>query len=680
MPSSRWERVRAQAAAWKADRAVHGPRHATVLRLRQLLDLGPVTTGRVDQMSDQIEALRGRAAHLDQFSRDVADTATGAAREAATTRDAAGAAVTSERDARELFEQVWSMSAWLESVPAADETLVSVVLPTRGRRDETLRQAVDSVLAQGYACWQLIVVVDGDDDTLATVRRSLPDDDRIEVVRSSGTGVSAARNTGLDRARGELIAYLDDDNLMGPLWLKGVALASARYPDAELFFGAELVDSPPERGLTGSLPVLHLAEFDRKRLRRGNYLDQNVIAHRRDLPEAHYDEALPANVDWDFLLRATAQRDPVMIPLVASCYLTDKDDRLTGSEDAARSWTVVRARARMVEPLRILALNQLYPLTCETYIGEDLAALGAQGAEIVCCPLGRRATPGETPYRVFFDPRTAVAEHGPDVVLVHWTGFALQQQELLHELGIPYAVRGHSFANEPAGIRKVLEDPLCVGVWSFPGHKIDDPRVHALPSVFTRASELEDPASKRDLVVSLSSALPKKDFPLLVSAFAALPGVDRRIVVGLTAEHEGLIVDVVDLVLELEDPPLVQANLTRSQVFDLLRHTALLVYTLTPDAGFGNPSSVIEGMVAGTSVVLPDRPEVHEVFGPDIRTYRSATDIAEHARIVLRGGPDIEAERERLRGWALEHFCDPETGKRFYAELVDAVTTSRPGS
>ena len=99
----------------------------------------------------------------------------------------------------------------------------------------------------------------------------------------------------------------------------------------------------------------------------------------------------------------------------------------------------------------------------------------------------------------------------------------------------------------------------------------------------------------------------------------------------------------------------------------------MLVYTLKPGMGFGMPMSVIEGMTAGACVVLPDFPVVRDVFGPDVRTYRDADDIRRHVRDVLAGGPAIDAERDRLRTRALDQFCDPELGKRFYAELVDAL-------
>ena len=54
--------------------------------------------------------------------------------------------------------------------------------------------------------------------------------------------------------------------------------------------------------------------WDRRRLESSNYVDQNVIAHRAGLPEAHFDEALPMCQDWDLMLRLTARRRPLELP------------------------------------------------------------------------------------------------------------------------------------------------------------------------------------------------------------------------------------------------------------------------------------------------------------------------------------------------------------------------------
>lgn len=91
---------------------------------------------------------------------------------------------------------------------------VSVILPTFNRSGY-LRQAIESVLAQTYPDFEIIVVDDGStDDTRAVVAGF--GDARIRYEYQANAGRSAARNRGLALARGEYIAFLDDDDLFLP--------------------------------------------------------------------------------------------------------------------------------------------------------------------------------------------------------------------------------------------------------------------------------------------------------------------------------------------------------------------------------------------------------------------------------------------------------------------------------
>ncbi len=93
-----------------------------------------------------------------------------------------------------------------------ESPLVSVIVPTFNRL-HYLQEAVESVRNQSYRRWELIVVDDGSaDDTVAFVR-SLRDP-RVTIVTLAHRGVVAhVRNTGITRAKGEYVAFLDSDDL-----------------------------------------------------------------------------------------------------------------------------------------------------------------------------------------------------------------------------------------------------------------------------------------------------------------------------------------------------------------------------------------------------------------------------------------------------------------------------------
>jgi glycosyltransferase involved in cell wall biosynthesis len=93
---------------------------------------------------------------------------------------------------------------------------VSVVLPTFNRL-QYLRQAVDSVFAQTFTDWELIVADDGSEGDAAAYVAGLANPPRVKVLRLAHTGnPGAVRNVAWQAARGEYIAFLDSDDVWLP--------------------------------------------------------------------------------------------------------------------------------------------------------------------------------------------------------------------------------------------------------------------------------------------------------------------------------------------------------------------------------------------------------------------------------------------------------------------------------
>jgi glycosyltransferase involved in cell wall biosynthesis len=114
----------------------------------------------------------------------------------------------------------------------ATDSLVSVVVPTYNRA-YCLPDTIASVLAQTHGNVELIVVDDGSTDgTEALMRERYGSERRLRYLRQDNRGVSAARNKGIDAARGDVIALLDSDDTWLPWKLEVQLACMRRFPSA----------------------------------------------------------------------------------------------------------------------------------------------------------------------------------------------------------------------------------------------------------------------------------------------------------------------------------------------------------------------------------------------------------------------------------------------------------------
>ena len=100
--------------------------------------------------------------------------------------------------------------------------LVSIVVPTYNRA-ALLDRTLASIVAQSYSDWECIVVDDGSTDgTEAVVAKYAPG---VQYVRQTNAGPAAARNRGLERARGDALMFLDSDDVLLPSALDDLVMA-----------------------------------------------------------------------------------------------------------------------------------------------------------------------------------------------------------------------------------------------------------------------------------------------------------------------------------------------------------------------------------------------------------------------------------------------------------------------
>jgi glycosyltransferase involved in cell wall biosynthesis/uncharacterized small protein (DUF1192 family) len=582
-----------------------------------------------------------------------------------------------ERAALTRSLQVWTVMRWLRQAPMESDVLISVVVPTRNRRPY-LARAIASVLAQSYSNFDLVIVDDGSTDDTPALLNAV-EDKRVRHLRTAGLGTAAARNIGLDAAVGEIVTHFDDDNLMDPDWLRGVAWGFARWPDTELLYGARIIEDGAARGglASGAMPILDWQPFDRARLETSNYIDMNVLAHRAGLPEARFDPAMRSSIEWLMLLRLTAKRAPLELPVIACLYSNYAPNRLSDRPTYVQENQLVRARVHTTRPMRVLCYNALFPLLSETYIEEEMLALEAAGAQIAFASFAQSVSPYPLQHRFFSTLEEAVAAQDPDIIVVYWTTHAIGELDHLARIGRPFALRVHSFDFRFEDVMRVKEHPCCVGIWAFPHHAKSVPDAHALAPIFVTHAAIPVAVSDRTLVASISAGLPKKDWPFLLDVMNQLAEFDRVIVLARTNGFEELPDEVTRLAAELAHPVAVKVNLPRQEVFELLSRTSVLLYTVVQDIPLGMPMSIIEALRAGACVITPDAPELRSLCGDGFRPYHNAADICVHVREIMRGGELIENERRANQEWAMQRFCDPARGQAFHDELSAAVVAWR---
>jgi O-antigen biosynthesis protein len=215
------------------------------------------------------------------------------------------------------------------------EVLVTVVMPVWNRADE-ISVAIDSVLAQTLADWELIVVDDGSTDDLAAVMARYAGDPRIRMVSVPHGGVGRARNAGIAQARGQYLAWLDSDDWFTPEHLRVMVAFLQRR-------GLRAGYSILELRAPGAPAQYRTLDGGREYLELANHIGQTVLVHERSLVDevGGYAEDLPRTVDYDLILRIAKHTPLALAPFIGCVVNHDPADRTRISRTLPDTWTEV---------------------------------------------------------------------------------------------------------------------------------------------------------------------------------------------------------------------------------------------------------------------------------------------------------------------------------------------------
>ena len=155
----------------------------------------------------------------------------------------------------------WVIQIFSEKMVIAPMPKLSVIVPVYNT-EKYLRECIDSILAQSFTDFELILVDDGSTDKSGDICDAYGRlDHRVRVIRQNNSGVTAARKRGAETAVGEYISFVDSDDWIEPNMYQEMLIKADIY-DADMVLCDMLVERQAER------TVVHSSEITRSEERR----------------------------------------------------------------------------------------------------------------------------------------------------------------------------------------------------------------------------------------------------------------------------------------------------------------------------------------------------------------------------------------------------------------------------
>jgi len=236
-----------------------------------------------------------------------------------------------------------------------NDTSVSVIIPAY-RAAKTIGRAVDSVLGQSCQSQEILVVDDGSPDDLTAALA--PYGNRVTVIRKPNGGAASARNLGIERSSGDLIAFLDADDYWEPVKLERQLAILQQHPEVGLT-SSQAYTQQPGGVRVASFWTLPFA-LDEVLRASGSMIFEiafrvwttTVVVRRQALGNHRFEQDLETAEDRDLWIRLIASH-PVYF--CSERLATGVDEagslsRSNGDRDCSNMLRVLHRHAALVSP------------------------------------------------------------------------------------------------------------------------------------------------------------------------------------------------------------------------------------------------------------------------------------------------------------------------------------------
>ena len=240
--------------------------------------------------------------------------------------------------------------------------LVSVIIPSLNR-PQLVSQAVKSALAQTMQLIEVIVVIDGPDQSTVDALKLITDPRLIVKELSTNIGPAGARNVGIKTATGTWIAFLDDDDEWLPLKLERQLAVAHRSVHTSPIVSSRFIahTSKGEFIWPTRLPVANASIPEYLFIRESLFLGEafivtpTILAKKALFEKISFNQNLPRHEDLDWLLRANQEVDVgiefVSEPMaIVNMMYSDKRQSLSNTGDWKHSLNWIRSVREMISP------------------------------------------------------------------------------------------------------------------------------------------------------------------------------------------------------------------------------------------------------------------------------------------------------------------------------------------
>jgi glycosyltransferase involved in cell wall biosynthesis len=263
----------------------------------------------------------------------------------------------------------------------AEKIQVSVIIPTYNRR-QWIAECLDSVLAQTYPRIEVVVVDDRSTDGTVEWLRSEPRYAAIKLhVQERNGGASLARNSGIAISSGELIVFIDSDDMLLPKHVETAVEAFQKYPEMGLFCcDSQMIDKDGEMILGGKTWHEALSDAKGVEVKSGFRPLADVFSYSNCFPGftlrrrvfdelGGFDQSIFPADDYDLALRVAASKYKVFYLHEPHCLRREHDGQCSGIRNS------VKTQVELIRALDRAAAKTPELLTDKAKVKERLAEI-----------------------------------------------------------------------------------------------------------------------------------------------------------------------------------------------------------------------------------------------------------------------------------------------------------------